>query len=138
MMILMVDIVCDIDVLLEQLQRAKKENQYVLVKPHESYYHWRKNHQLCVKNYELMKNSRKRIIKQRDKLLRENERLKKEIVQLEKFSKLAEENSSLYTALQNKNAKIQNLERMLDQSRTELFEYKRRYNLIQKIFEGRI
>lgn len=134
----MVDIVCDIDALMEQLNQAKEKNQYIWIEPRSTYHQWRENHRLCVQNYELMKESRKRIIKQRDKLLKENERLKKEIVKLEKFSKLAEENSSLYTTLRGKNAKIQRLERLLEQRREEDFEYRRRYNLIQGVIDGRM
>lgn len=134
----MVDIVCDIDALMEQLNKAKKENKYIWIEPRNTYHRWRENHQLCVKNYESMKESRKRIIEQRDKLLKENERLKKEIVQLEKFSKLAEENSSLYTTLRGKNAEIQRLEMLLEQRRKEDFEYRRRYNLIREVIDGRM
>ena len=134
----MVDIVCDIDALMEQLNKAKKENKYIWIEPRSTFHQWRENHRLCVQNYELMKDSRKRIIRQRDKLLKENERLKKEIVKLEKFSKLAEENSSLYTTLRGKNAEIQKLERLLEQRRREDFEYRRRFNLIQAVVDGRM
>ena len=97
---------------------------------------WRNNHDLCIRNYELMKKSRTRIIKQRDNLKQQNIRLIKRIEQLEEYIKLAEENADLYRSLKSANAKIQKLERQLDHAVTEKSEYSRRYHLIQQIFDG--
>lgn len=135
---IMVDIVCDIDALMEQLNRAKEKNQYIWIEPRGTYHQWRENHQLCVHNYELMKDSRKRIIRQRDNLLRENERLKKQIGTLKGYSKLKEENNSLYYSLRKQTEEIVELKRLLEQRRDEDFEYRRRYNLIRQVVDGQV
>jgi len=79
-----------------------------------------------------MKRSRERIIQQRDDLQKKNKQLKKRVNQLTEYSKLAEENADLYTALKGRNAEIEKLKQEITRLHNENWEEKRQLNLIKQ------
>ena len=87
------------------------KNSFWILPTKEEKYTWQNNHELLIKNYELMKESRKRIIKQRDKLQKELIHYKQIEAELEfkKVHKYEAEITSLLQSLNNANGTISKL-----------------------------
>ena len=122
----------DLQSLIEFLQESQKKDPFTHIYLKEVNRKWRNNHELCISNYEKMKQSRERIIKQRDDLQRKNERLKQRVNQLTEYSRLAEENADLYTALKGRNAEIEKLKQEITRLHNKNWEEKRQLNLIKQ------
>ena len=124
----------DLKSLIEFLQQSQTAHLYL--KPVNR--NWRNNHELCISNYEKMKRSRERILKQRENLQKENKRLKQRVTRLEEYSRLAEENADLYTALKGRNAEIEKLKQEITRLHNKNWEEKRQMNLIKQAIEGKL